>query len=105
MYANLVSALGRKGKREEIDGLIHGLSEEDVVSDDNKRLVLLIKAVVNAGRVESTVRIYRIMTRSGWRSSCAADDYVVRVLINGLRRLGEENVANEVFREFGTTNV
>ncbi|KAL8098271.1 protein THYLAKOID ASSEMBLY 8, chloroplastic [Apium graveolens] len=101
MYASLVSALGRKGKREEIDRLIRGLSEEELGSDD-KRLVLLIKAVVNAGRVDSTVRIYRLMRSGGWGPSCAADDYVVRVLINGLRRLGEESVANEVFREFGT---
>lgn len=100
MYASLVSALARKGKREEIDRLIRGLSEEELGSDD-KRLVLLIKAVVNAGRLDSTVKIYRLMRTSGWAPSCAADDYVVKVLINGLRRLGEENVANEVFREFG----
>ncbi|KAK1360419.1 protein THYLAKOID ASSEMBLY 8, chloroplastic [Heracleum sosnowskyi] len=103
MYASLVSALSRKGKREEIDLLIRGLSEEDVGSDD-KRLVLLIKALIHAGRLDSTVRIYRLMRRSGWGPTCAADDYVVRVLINGLRRLGEENVANELLRDFGTTN-
>lgn len=105
MYASLVSALARKGKREEIDRLILGLSEEEQVVSDDKRLVLLIKAVINAGRVLSIVRIYRIMRTSGWQPSCAADDYVVRVLINGLRRLGEDNVANEVFTEFGRPNV
>lgn len=104
MYANLVSAMARKGMRDEIDRLICELSEIDVVSDD-KRLVLLIKALVNAGRVESTVRIYRMMKRSEWEPSCAADDYVVRVLSNGLRRLGEENVANEICREFGRARV
>lgn len=97
MHANLVSALGRKGKREEIDRLISSLSEEEVISD-NMRLIMLIKAVVNAGRVESAKRIYEIMRRSGWG---AADDYVIKVLSNGLRRLGEENVANDLLRDFG----
>jgi hypothetical protein len=36
------------------------------------------------------------MKRSGWGSSFAADEYVVKVLRKGLRKLGEEGLADEV---------
>ena len=44
----------------------------------------------------STVRIYAMMKRSGWGSTFEADEYVVKVLSKGLRRLGEESLAVEV---------
>lgn len=106
IHAALVSALARKHKSVEITGLIDGLCENDFAADDNnKGLVMLIKAVINAGEVESTVRIYRMMRRSGWEPRCAEDDYVVGVLSSGLRRLGEESVANEICSEFGRASV
>ena len=63
---------------------------------DDKGLIGLIKAVIGADRRESTVRIYEMKKRSGWGSTFEADEYVVKVLSKGLRRLGEENLAVEV---------
>ncbi|KAK2971163.1 hypothetical protein RJ640_008587 [Escallonia rubra] len=100
LYADLVSALARKGLTEDIDRLI---GELDAVSfdDDGKGLLRLVKALIAAGRGESTVRIYGMMRSSGWGATCAADDYVAKVLSRGLRRLGQASVADEIDREFG----
>ncbi|KAL6334917.1 hypothetical protein AAG906_023722 [Vitis piasezkii] len=86
LYADLVSALARKGMKEEIDRLICDLEGR------------LVKAVIAAERRESTVRIYGLMKRSGCGGG---DEYVGRVLSRGLRRLGELGVADEVDLEFG----
>ena len=68
----------------------------DGIQCDDKGLIGLIKAVIGADGRESTVRIYEMMKRSGWGSTFEADEYVVKVLSKGLRRLGEESLAVEV---------
>ena len=98
LYADLVSALARKGMKEEIDRLICDLEGEGSVRCDDKGIVRLVKAVIAAERRESTVRIYGLMKRSGCGGG---DEYVGRVLSRGLRRLGELGVADEVDLEFG----
>ncbi|KAK3027070.1 hypothetical protein RJ639_040902 [Escallonia herrerae] len=77
--------------------------ELDAVSfdDDGKGLLRLVKALIAAGRGESTVGLYGMMRRRGWGATCAADDYVAKVLSRGLRRLGQGGVADEIDREFG----
>ncbi|WP_411024487.1 hypothetical protein, partial [Salmonella sp. s57936] len=57
-YADLVSALARKQLWHHIDHLILELEQEGVIRLDDKGLVRLVKAVIAAGRGESTVRIY-----------------------------------------------
>ncbi|KAM7475981.1 hypothetical protein LguiB_023224 [Lonicera macranthoides] len=101
LYADLVSALERKGMRDDIDRLICDLEKEGVIACDDKGLVRLIKSLIAAERVESTVVMYGLMKRSGWGSTCTADDYVAKVLSKGLRRLGEGKVADKIDREFG----
>lgn len=92
--------------REDIDLLISDLveveeSEGGAIPCDGKGLVTLIKALIASGSALSTVRIYRMMKRSGWAPNCTADDYVVNVLRSGLRRLGEDRVAEEIETAFG----
>ncbi len=83
---------------EDLDRLISDLEGDyvDGIQCDDKGVIKLIKVVIAADRRESTVRIYEMMKRSGWGSTIEADDYVVRVLSKGLRRLGEEGLADEV---------
>ncbi|XP_073127695.1 protein THYLAKOID ASSEMBLY 8, chloroplastic [Henckelia pumila] len=103
MYADLVSALAKKGLREEIDGLIGELEMDGGISfDDEKGLLKLVKAVIEAERRESTVRIYGLMKRSGSDSgSVDMDDHLGKVLRNGFRRFGEDALADEVEWKFG----
>ncbi|KAJ0008366.1 hypothetical protein Pint_29721 [Pistacia integerrima] len=63
LLADMISALGKKGMRDEIDRLIGELEEID--GGDEKGLVRVIKGVIGAGLKESTVRIYGVMKRSG----------------------------------------
>lgn len=87
---------------EDIDRVIFDMEKEGGgVPCDDKGLIRLIRAVIAAERRESTVRIYGMMKRSGWGSrSFKADEYTVRVLSKGLRRLGEVGLADEVEGEF-----
>ncbi|PRQ50986.1 hypothetical protein RchiOBHm_Chr2g0139281 [Rosa chinensis] len=104
VYAEVALALARNGMVEEIDTLVCELEKESggVQWDSDKGLIRLIKAVIGADRRESTVRIYEVLKRKGWGSSSfKADEYMVRVLSKGLRRLGEAELADEVDVKFG----
>ena len=99
LYADVASALARNRMVEDLDRLICDLETDcgrGGIQCDDKGLIRLIKAVIGADRRESTVRIYAMMKRSGWGSTFEADEYVVKVLSKGLRRLGEESLAVEV---------
>ncbi|XP_010249644.1 PREDICTED: uncharacterized protein LOC104592133 [Nelumbo nucifera] len=100
LYADVVAALARNGMSEEIDRLISEMEEEGLGGSDGRGLSRLIKALVAAERVESTVGIYRLMKRAGWGSSPTADEYVVKVLSRGMRRLGKRDVADELDSAF-----
>ncbi|XP_010539488.1 PREDICTED: uncharacterized protein LOC104813552 isoform X2 [Tarenaya hassleriana] len=100
LYADVVNALSRNGLRDEIDRLIGELDGIDGGYDADKPLVKLLKAVTGAGRRESTVRIYTMMKNAGWGSAAwEADEYVTEVLSKGLRRLGEEELSDEVAKK------
>ncbi|KAF3945741.1 hypothetical protein CMV_027913 [Castanea mollissima] len=99
LYADVAAALARNRMVEDLDRLICDLETDcggGGIQCDDKGLIRLIKAVIGADRRESTVRIYEMMKRSGWGSTFEADEYVVKVLSKGLRRLGEESLAVEV---------
>ena len=99
LYADVASALARNRMVEDLDRLICDLETDcgrGGIQCDDKGLIRLIKAVIGADRRESTVRIYAMMKRSGWGSTFEADEYVVKVLSKGLRRLGEQSLAVEV---------
>ncbi|CAI9757610.1 unnamed protein product [Fraxinus pennsylvanica] len=96
-YADLVLALTRKGFRDEIEALILDMEKEGGIQcDDSKGLSRLIKALIDTERKESTVRIYEMMRRSGWGSNVTVDEYLGKVLSRGLRRFGEEKMADEI---------
>ncbi|XP_042475321.1 protein THYLAKOID ASSEMBLY 8, chloroplastic [Macadamia integrifolia] len=104
LYADIVAALARKGMTEEIDNLIDvDLERDGLGAGEERGLSRLVKALTAAERTESVVRVYGLMKRCGWRSASAAasstDEYVIKVLTRGLRRLGEQRVADEVEME------
>ncbi|KAL6140864.1 hypothetical protein ACLB2K_059157 [Fragaria x ananassa] len=105
IYAEVALALARNGMVEEIDALVCELEKESggvQLGGDDKGLIRLIRAVVGADRRESTVRIYEMLKRNGWgTSSFKADEYMVKVLSKGLRRLGEAELSDEVDAKFG----
>lgn len=103
LYADVAQALSREGEVDVIDELVAELDGDVAAVDcrDRTGLGRLLTAVVGAGRTESTVRIYRMMRRSGWGSTCTVDDHVVKVLIRGLRRFGEVGLVDEIERELG----
>ncbi|XP_020227997.1 protein THYLAKOID ASSEMBLY 8, chloroplastic [Cajanus cajan] len=104
LYAEMVQALAAADMPEHVDRLILDLEDADGIRcDDPKGLVSLIKAVVGAKRRESTVRIYGLMKKSGYGSVVEADEYVVKVLVNGLKSFGEEALAKELRHEYTKT--
>ncbi|XP_028756130.1 protein THYLAKOID ASSEMBLY 8, chloroplastic [Neltuma alba] len=101
LYAEMVQALARNGMAEDVDRLIVEMGEsEGGIECDDKGLVELIKAVIGAQRRESTVRIYGMMKKSGWGWRVEADEYVAKVLSNGLKNFGEEALSQEVESEY-----
>ncbi|KAL2338053.1 hypothetical protein Fmac_012499 [Flemingia macrophylla] len=99
LYAEIVHALASADMPEHVDRLVLDLNGIRC-DDDPKGLVSLIKAVVGAKRRESTVRIYELMKKSGYGSAVAADEYVVKVLVNGLNNFGEEAHAKQLHDQY-----
>ncbi|PIA64861.1 hypothetical protein AQUCO_00100375v1 [Aquilegia coerulea] len=102
LYANMVSGLARNGMSEDINRLMLDLEEEGLVKNDSNGISRLLKALIAAEMNECVVRIYGIMKKGGWECKDEKDEYVVKVLNRGLRRLGEEEVADEVQKEYGS---
>ncbi|KAI3996026.1 hypothetical protein MKX01_037523 [Papaver californicum] len=102
LYADIVSALSQYGMLQEIDNVISEL-EFEVLMGDDRGLSRLIKGLISACRKESVVRVYKLMKEGEWGSGVSVDEYVVRILSKGLRRLGENDVADEVDAEFGVS--
>lgn len=99
LYADLISSLARRGFTAEIDELVRDLERKGSIQADDKGLVRLVKALIEAERVEYVVRIYGLMKRSGWGSTFLVDEYVAKVLSKGLRRMGERSLADEIDAE------
>ncbi|OIT33042.1 hypothetical protein A4A49_12963 [Nicotiana attenuata] len=96
LYADMVLALTRTGLTEHIDDLICDLEKEGKIQLDDKALVRLVRALIEGQQVESTVRVYELMKRSGWGSGIEIDEYVAKVLRRGFKRFGKEDLADEV---------
>ncbi|RDX65390.1 Pentatricopeptide repeat-containing protein, partial [Mucuna pruriens] len=97
LYAEMVQTLAASDMMDHVDRLILDLDDGNgIPCDDPKGLVRLIKAVIAAKSRESTVRIYGLMKKSGYGSAAEPDEYVVKVLVNGLKRFGEHALAKEV---------
>lgn len=103
LYADMVQALGNCGMSQDVDRMILEIEEEGGIGcgeDQMKGLLSLIKAVIGAKSRESTVRIYEMMKRSGWGLVVEPDEYVVKVLVNGLKGFGEEELAQQLQNEY-----
>ncbi|KAK4789838.1 hypothetical protein SAY86_017142 [Trapa natans] len=103
IYADVAQALARCGEADAIDELVTELEGDGAAVDcgDKKGLGRILTAVIGADRRESTVRIYRMIRRGGWGSTCTVNDHVVKVLIRGLTRFGEVSLVEEIERELG----
>ncbi|GAA0173207.1 hypothetical protein LIER_26869 [Lithospermum erythrorhizon] len=96
LYAELVNALTSKGCFEEVDKLVCEIVEEGRIDIEDKGLVKFVKALVEGERRESTVKIYGLLKKCGWGEGFEVDEYVAEVLSKGLRRMGEEKLADEI---------
>ncbi|KAJ0978224.1 hypothetical protein J5N97_013698 [Dioscorea zingiberensis] len=101
LYAQMVSALSRNRMGTEIDVLVSDLIKEqegknETFMNDIRGIARLVKALLAAGKGEAVKEIYGLMKRGG----CQPDEYLFRLLIRGLRRLGEMDAADEVERDF-----
>lgn len=103
LYAEIVQALGNSGMSEDVDRLINEIEDEGgirVDEDQRKGLLYLIKSVVGAKRRDSMIRVYEMMKRSGWGSDVEPDEYIVKVLINGFKGFGDEELAQQIQNEY-----
>ncbi|WCJ40812.1 hypothetical protein M5689_021715 [Euphorbia peplus] len=103
LYGELISALSRNKLWDHIDRVIDDLEKDEggIEWETDRGVLRTIRGVVEAGRKESTVKIYRMMKKSGCGDTWPADEYIVGVLSKGLRRMGEVELANEVYKDFG----
>lgn len=97
----MVSTLARCGVAEEIDVLVSNLLKEKemeggISSEDIRGLVQLSKALVAAGRGKVLRDVYMEIKTAGWDP----DEYVFKLMIRGLRRLGEVKAADEVEKDY-----
>ncbi|XP_057454347.1 protein THYLAKOID ASSEMBLY 8, chloroplastic [Lotus japonicus] len=101
LYADMVQALTVAGMNDEVDRLILDIVGGGIIQvDDTKGLLSLIKALIGAQRRESLVTVYELMKESGWGSGVEPDEYVVKVLVNGLKNFGELDLAQQIQDEF-----
>jgi hypothetical protein len=99
----MVQALGNCDMVEDVDRLIEEIVGEGGIGcgeDQGKGLLNLIKAVIGAKRRESTVRIYEMMKENGWGESVEPDEYVVKVLSNGFKGFGDEELAQQILNDY-----
>lgn len=87
---------------EEVDRLIEEIEVGDGIGcdEDQKGVLSLIKAVVGTKRRESLVRVYEMLKRSGWGEVVEYDEYVVKVLSNGFKGFGDEELAQEILNDY-----
>ncbi|KAK2406201.1 hypothetical protein P8452_68557 [Trifolium repens] len=105
LYAEMVQALGNCDMVEDVDRLIEEVVGEGGIGigwgeDQGKGLLNLIKAVIGAKRRDSTVRIYEMMKENGWGESVEPDEYVVKVLSNGFKGFGDEELAQQILNDY-----
>lgn len=101
LYAQMVSALNRNQMSSEIDVLVSDLIEEQEGKDetfvhDIRGVARLVKSLLAAGKGEAVKEMYGLMKRRG----CRPDEFLFRLMIRGLRRLGEIDAADEVEKDF-----
>ncbi|CAN1297213.1 Protein THYLAKOID ASSEMBLY 8, chloroplastic [Linum perenne] len=104
LYADAIFALLKNGMIDEIDSLLGELeaaAEEGKVDwERDSGTVRIVKGVVGTGRKESTVRIVKMLRKSGCGATWTADEYAINYLSKGLRSMEEDELASEIEIEF-----
>ncbi|CAN0858672.1 Protein THYLAKOID ASSEMBLY 8, chloroplastic [Linum grandiflorum] len=105
LYGDAIFALVKNRMIDEIESLVAELeaaAEEGKVEwERDTGTVRVVKGVVEAGRKESTVRMVKMLRRSGCGDTWSADEYAIKYLSKGLRNVGEDELAAEIEVEFG----
>lgn len=102
LYASLISSFGELESEDaglKIDGLVSDLlmeKSDGFTEDERWKLTRVVRSLVKASRGDAVIRVYQEMKRSGLEP----DEYLFRVLFRGLKRLGKEEAAVEVERDF-----
>ncbi|KAJ1697139.1 hypothetical protein LUZ63_005651 [Rhynchospora breviuscula] len=102
LYASLISSFGESRSEDagmKVDELVSDLMKEKsdgFKEEERMKVTRVVRALVKAGRGEAVKRVYQEMKRCGFE----ADEYLFRVLVRGLKRLGEEVAAKEVENDF-----
>ncbi|XP_020574427.1 pentatricopeptide repeat-containing protein At3g46870-like [Phalaenopsis equestris] len=101
LYADMVGSLTRSKTDSEIDLLMVELLEElqlggGVAAGDLRGPARLVKALVAAGKGKAVKDVYKMMKRGG----CEPNEYLFKFMIKGLRRLGEEDAACEIEKDY-----
>ncbi|XP_078172855.1 PPR containing protein [Carex rostrata] len=102
LYASLISSFGESDSEEaglKVDGLVSDLlmeKSDGFTEDERWKLTRVVRSLVKARRGDAVIRVYQEMKRSGLEP----DEYLFRVLFRGLKRLGKEEAAIEVERDF-----
>ncbi|KAK8921005.1 Pentatricopeptide repeat-containing protein [Platanthera zijinensis] len=101
IYAEMVAVLARTKMNSEIDRLMEELMEElemrgGIVAGDLRGPARLVKVLVAAEKGKAVVDVYKMMKRGG----CEPNEYLFKFMIRGLRRLGEDDAACEVEKDY-----
>lgn len=102
LYADIVNCLSRNADLEnEADQFVKQIvgeleREGGVKGEDLRGPARLMKKLIAAERVEDVKMVYGLMKRGG----CVPNEYLFKFLIRGLRRLGDEEGAKEVERDY-----
>lgn len=70
--------------------------EGGIKGEDLRGPARLVKSLIAAGRGESARAVFGLMKRGG----CVPNEYLFKFLARGLRRLGDEEGAKEVERDY-----
>ncbi|KAJ6846942.1 uncharacterized protein M6B38_284045 [Iris pallida] len=101
LFAAMVKSLHRKEMGAEIDALVRDAAAEleregGIGGNDLRGPARLVKALTEAGRTDGVRMVYGMMKRGG----CVPDEYLFKFMIRGLRRLGDDDGAEEVERDY-----
>ncbi|KAJ4834105.1 hypothetical protein Tsubulata_041492 [Turnera subulata] len=113
LYADVINCLSRNAMFDRVEGLLDEL--ETAIREmsaappreglrgggEKKGLEKVVRAVVEAGRRDLTVGIVGVLRRCGCGDTWTADEYLVQVLVKGLKGIGEVEMASRVAIEFG----
>ncbi|KAH9321006.1 hypothetical protein KI387_015645 [Taxus chinensis] len=95
LYVSVISALKKNNLLEKVDPLFEELKKESLQPDTNA-FTRLIATFLRVGLPQYAIETYELMKQT----KCKMDDYTFAVLIKGLQRLREPDLADVVIKEY-----